>query len=110
MTFASDITLAATEAIRLLDSETVVYAPVVGEARSISALVDREVAVETPTGPVLTTLVRVRNDATLGIASTQVDTGGDTIACAVKRGDTAQARRITQIVHQCAGMLVVEVA
>ena len=50
----------------------------------------------------------VENNNTTGIASSEIDTGGDMVEYAVRIGETVEDRRITKIVQQDAGMLELE--
>ena len=50
--------------------------------------------------------VHVANDATLGISSTEIDTGGDMIEIATRPGKTPQKRSIQFITDQDEGMMV----
>jgi hypothetical protein len=52
--------------------------------------------------------VHVANDATYGISSEELDTGGDQIELPPRDGDTPQRRAITQLITQDHGMLVLE--
>lgn len=52
--------------------------------------------------------VHVANDTLLGIASTELDLGGDQIELPPRDGKTAERRTITQLQVQDHGMLVVE--
>jgi hypothetical protein len=52
--------------------------------------------------------VHVANDFVLGIASTELDLGGDQIELPPRDGKTAERRTITQLLIQDHGMLVLE--
>jgi len=52
--------------------------------------------------------IHVANDATDGISSSELDTGGDMIKLAPRDGKTAEKRSITQLIEQDHGMLVLE--
>jgi len=80
--------------------ETVNYIPRVGQNRSITVLVDRESVTDVAglnygRAPELTILVK--NSATAGITADEIDTGGDKIELAIREGESAQERRITNI-------------
>jgi hypothetical protein len=95
-------------------AETVTYYPhrfhtdAVREPRSILAIVERrQVAVFNPDEQILTEFeVRVANDSTTGISSSELDTGGDKIELAARIGDTAEKRSIQYLVEHDEGMLV----
>jgi hypothetical protein len=99
-------------------AETVTYHPRLfagGDSRptrSIKAVVFRE-TMATVTEDGGTTLlpmfeVHVENDSTLGISSTELDTGGDQLEFAARDGVAATKRTITRVVTQDHGMLVLE--
>lgn len=52
--------------------------------------------------------VHVANDSALGIASSELDLGGDQIELPPRDGKTAERRTITQLLIQDHGMLVLE--
>lgn len=109
--FAISMQEASEAAMTVLDAETVTYTPNGGDARSISALVQRELPIEVPGGAVVPgARLTVRNDATDGIAAGDVDTGGDTVAWSPKRGGSSRTSRIVRIAYAGSGMVVVEVA
>jgi len=98
-------------------AETVTYYPhkfygaVERAPRVISAVVFREaIAQLTENGDVVTYQfeVHVANDSTVGISSTEIDTGGDQIEFPPRDGKTAERRTITAITTQDHGMLVLE--
>lgn len=93
-------------------AETVVYYPRRGASRSIDVVIERE-----PAQPVAEDLgshnipiwrVHVANDATSGIASTELNLGGDQIALSPRDGQTPVKKSITQILLQDHGMLVLQ--
>ena len=76
-------------------TETVVYRPYAGGTRSVPALVDRwgrQAQAGMPAAPGF--LVTVLNDATAGVAATEVNTGGDRIDVAEFHGGTPITRQI----------------
>ena len=92
--------------------EDVKYLPRGGGEREITAVVDREAVAEfagSGQGQSLIIVVIVANSATTGIATSEVDTGGDKIELAMRLGETVKQRRITKIIGQDAGMLTLEV-
>lgn len=75
--------------------------------RNVSALVERgtpEIMAETGDVTTQAVIVRVDNDATTGIASTEIDTGGDEISVALNEGDTAQRRQVARVLSTHGGM------
>ena len=92
-------------------AESVTYYPKAGGSRAISAVVTRQQPAEVdgaPHGHAPKLSVHVINDATTGISSAELDTGGDEINVAVRTGDTATRRRITKIISIDAGMMELE--
>lgn len=86
------------------------FAEGVGGGRAIQAIVERDVQVITDQGiPALQTLVTVRNDATLGITATEIDTGTDTLRVAMRVGETPQVRQIVRVVSTENGHVQFEV-
>ncbi len=109
--FDDTLELAGEAMLACLDPETITYTPAVGAARSIEALIQREVPLELANHEIVpATVLRVRNHATLGILASAVDTGGDKITWQPKRGGATKDSRIVRIVAQDAGHLVLEVA
>jgi hypothetical protein len=111
--------LAADGALFLADfAETIVYKPRPTQTvpspapRTITALVDREppaFLLEADGLAVPTVHVIVRNSATTGISSSEVDTGGDQMDVALRLGQAAATKRIVRIVSHDAGLLRLEV-
>jgi len=104
--------IAITPEIITLMGETVVYMPSGGGSRSIVAIIDREGAAAMPAGgygnsPL--THITVANNSTIGISSAEINTGKDKVELALRRGKLPQARIITKIISQDAGMLTLEV-
>jgi len=95
-------------------AETVTYYPhrfhtaAVREPRSIKAVVIRnQVSVFNPDETIMTEFeVRVANNATTGISSAELDSGGDKIELAAKIGETASKRSIQYMTEHDEGMLV----
>lgn len=95
-------------------AETVTYYPHVGfgeteTSREIKAIVIRN-QIETSSadgGDVVIPVfeVYVKNDSTLGISSSELDTGGDKILIATRIGGTAKKRSIVYLVDQDEGMI-----
>lgn len=89
--------------------ETVIYYPDGGDtAREITALVNRDgVEIIAETGEVHARLieVRVRNDSTAGISSTEIDTGADEIRLPLRVGEGSQRRQITEVLSTENGLV-----
>ena len=103
ITAESEFDIAAVAAVdNFLDvfGETVTYYPAGGSSRSIQAVIVRK-EVEAMAGfsdvnnPVA--IMQVANDSTRGIASFEIDRGGDEIEYSYKLGKTAQRRKITRL-------------
>ena len=91
--------------------ETVTYYPKAGGSRSITAVVSRQPPGSldgAPHGHAPRLSVHVKNDATAGISSAEIDTGGDELNLAVRIGEAAENRRITKILNMDHGMLELE--
>lgn len=91
-----------------MDAEQVTYKPKAGGTRSIWAIIERgrvEGLGNAPHGTSRKLVMNVNNDSTLGIASDEVDCGGDLVAVAVRLGASAQDRPITEILNQDTGMM-----
>lgn len=78
--------------------ESVTYVPDSGAERTIQAIVERETQVIDNGIPALATVVRVRNDSTLGISATEIDTGTDQLKVSLRVGEAAQTRQIVRVV------------
>lgn len=94
-------------------AESVVYHPfrfgrTAGTPRTINAVVIRnQVSTFNPDEQITPEFeVRVANDSTTGISSTELNTGGDMIELAVKVGQTPEKRSIQLLTEQDEGMLV----
>jgi len=102
---------AALPAMMYSFGETVRYTPDGGVAREIEAAVKREPPGPTPgvprgSGPKL--MIMVANDATTGIASSEVNTGKDSVTVAVRVGATPQERTVGRIVSHNGAQMVLE--
>lgn len=112
MTFQTELTDTAPEFLDTLGGESVTYLPASGGSRAITALANRHQPSsmdEVPHGHAPLAVVTVQNDSSLGISSDEIDLGGDKLQYAVRIGQSVQARRITKLVSQDAGMLILEV-
>jgi len=93
-------------------AETVTYYPhrfgTAATPRSIKAVIVRnQVATFNPDEQIVPEFeVRVANDATTGISSTELNTGGDKIKLAARVGETATKRSIQYLTEHDEGMLV----
>ena len=93
-------------------AEVVAYGAVGALARrSIKAVVIREeIASSEESGGAVTPVfeVHVANNSTTGIASTEINLGGDVIDIPVRDGLVASSRHINAILFQDEGMLVLQ--
>lgn len=92
-------------------AEPVVYCPKSGSSRPIDAVVIREQLVILPEdGDNVTPLfeIHVDNDAVTGIASDELNLGGDAIEFAIRVGQQVSKRYIQRLLSHDEGMLVLE--
>lgn len=93
-------------------AETVTYHPhrfgTAATPRSIKAVVIRnQVATFSPDEQIVPEFeVRVANDATTGISSSELNTGGDMITLAARIGETPTKRSVQYLTEHDEGMLV----
>ena len=93
-------------------AETVTYYPhrfgTAATPRSIKAVIVRnQVATFNPDEQIVPEFeVRVANNSTTGISSSELNTGGDKIKLAVRIGETATKRSIQYLTEHDEGMLV----
>lgn len=94
-------------------AETVTYyphrfPPSAGTSRSIKAVVVRnQVSTFNPDEQIVPEFeVRVANNSTTGISSSELNTGGDQIGLSVRIGETATRRSVQTLVEHDEGMLV----
>ena len=87
--------------------DTVTYRPLGGAARVVSAIIEREEVRFVSVGevPVQTITVSVKDDSVFGIATTEIDTGGDQIDLPLRVGETAVTRTITRVISTENGMV-----
>lgn len=90
-------------------SEEVTYNPNGGTSRAIQAIVERPDAEIHGNARTPVAIITVLNDATDGIASTEIDVGSDTITMAPRFGNTAEAQPIIRIIEHTAVIMRVEV-
>ena len=120
MTFGTKWIAAAEGMMRTLDTEQITYTPAGEDARTILAIVDRDVAGDVG-GPgeavirpdisieVLNRATAYADDGFGGISSAELDTGGDTVTLARRIGETARVMRVAQLLGQDEAMLTLEV-
>lgn len=92
-------------------AESVVYYKRNGLSRTINVVVMREAfAINPEDGDTITPVfeIQVANDPTNGIASDELNIGGDMISFAVRVGRHAERRSITRLIQHDEGMLVLE--
>ena len=92
-------------------AESVVYYKRNGLSRTINAVVVREAfAINPEDGDTITPVfeVFVANDSTKGIASDEINIGGDMLAFAVRVGKAVERRSIVRLMSHDEGMLVLE--
>lgn len=89
-------------------AEVITYLPRHGSARSINAVVIRESMLEADGIVMPAWTVNVANDATRGIASDELDLGGDQLSLPPRDGEAATTRTIQHIILQDHGMLVLQ--
>jgi len=92
-------------------AEPVTYYSRSGVARDIDAVVIIEaLAILPEDGDAVTPLfeIHVHNNSTTGIASDELNLGGDSISFAVRTGQAVSRRTITKLLGHDEGMLVLE--
>ena len=91
--------------------ETIIYHPNGGDARTIKAFVNRNPSgpngLPFSQGPNIT--IQPVNSATDGISSSEYDSGLDQVTLHLRLGDTAQSRRISEMLKQDSGSMVLKV-
>ncbi len=92
------------------EATTITYLPRGGGSREIQAIVDWEEE-QGVAGNVLSPTIEilVKNNATTGISSNEIDRGGDRVTIPMKIGGSTQNRAIKRILGQDCGMLELEV-
>jgi hypothetical protein len=110
MTNRFALQMAKTGALGLLRQfgESVTYYPLAGGSRSVTAMVLRdELSVVPELGDVQSQsiVVRVLNNSTTGISSTEIETGGDEIAVALRLGEASVRRAIVRVQADSTGFL-----
>ena len=97
--FDMTLELSAGSFFLLPGTEYVTYFPASGAARRMQAVIFRSGEAE----------VLVKNSADGGIASTEVNTGGDKMELDLRAGKRPVTERITEIIDQDAGMMRLKV-
>lgn len=92
--------------------ETIIYYPAGGGSREIKGIVERgEVAdlveISDVTAPVAK--IKVANDSTKGVASFEINRGGDQVGYSYMLGNSAQRRPITRVLSIGYAWLILEV-
>jgi len=90
-------------------SETVVYRPSGGDARTIQAIVRRQSNEQIGMARAPSITLTVPNDDTDGISATELDDGADQIDVAVKPGGTATTRNVYRVVSSNVAFITLEV-
>lgn len=88
--------------------ETVGYYNRAGDpVRNVTAMVERNVEIVSEAGVVgQATIIRVRDSSSLGISSTEIDTGGDKVSFALRVGETpAQSKSIVRVMSTENGLV-----
>jgi len=93
--------------------ESVTYYPAgdTSAGRTIEAMIEREVAGIDQAGDamVFATVVRVRDDNTLGISATEIDTGADLLGLAMRVGESQRIKQIVRVLSTENGLVRFEV-
>ena len=109
--FDKTLELSADAFFLLPGAEYVTYFPASGDPRRIQAVVNRPgpERIAALGGGRQVCEVLIKNSSSDGIASDQVDTGGDKIQMAARDGKVPVLMRITRIISQDAGMIKLKV-
>lgn len=91
--------------------ESIKYKPGGVGGRTITAFVNRRPSegLDVPFGHSPFAEIHVENDSTTGIDSDEINTKADMIEYAVRLGEAVEDRKIVEIIHQDAGMLILDV-
>ncbi len=109
MTDWNDILTNDIDAFMELGQEPIVFKPKGGSERSMNAIVDRGQNQTNPTIGLRANLtIIVRNNATTGIETTELDPGGSKFQVAAKEGGTPKWFENITLVKQDAGALTIE--
>lgn len=87
--------------------DTITYHKNGGGTRSVSAMIERDVQVLTETGDVLVYdfVLRVEDDETTGITSTEIDAGTDVVSVPLRVGEAACRRQIIRVLSTENGLV-----
>ncbi len=106
--FAETMALAGEAALESLDAEPITYTPLAAAGVVRRALVRRlGNHAAGPMGRVPEAEVTLRNDAATGRLASAIDTGGDTITWAPKRGGATKISRVLEIASSNGGFVTV---
>lgn len=107
--FDDTLVASADAFFQLPGAEMVTYFPAAGISRRIKAVISRSGPENQPGvsgGSLPAFEVLCKNDSAEGIASDSVDTGGDKIECAKRLDERPKTMRITEILNQDAGLIL----
>jgi len=110
--FDKTLELSADSFFLLPGTETITYFPASGVSRQIKAVVERpgpEQLGDFSGGQRESIEILVKNNNTGGIASTEVDTGGDKVQIGARVNRRPVMMRIAEILDQDAGMMKLKV-
>jgi len=109
--YTAALIASAVATINTFDSLDVVYQPAGKPARTIRGLVRFQPPSRTaaPQGIAPLLHLSVLNSSEVGISAIELDTGLDTVRVPLRVGGQLQSRRLSQIIHQDAGLLTLEV-
>lgn len=110
--FDETLKLSADSFFLLPGAEYVTYFPASGASRKIQAIVDRigaEQMDDLSGGQREVMEILVKNSSEDGIASNEVNTGGDKLQVGIRNGTRPVMARVVEILNQDAGMLKLKV-
>lgn len=110
--FDETLTASSDAFFQLPGAEYVTYVPASGSARRIRAVIYRpgpEQLAGRSGGSRPAVEVLVRNSSTAGIASTEIDTGGDKINVAANVNEKPETMRIVEVLNHDAGCVLLKV-
>lgn len=92
--------------------DLIYYAGGIGDGRAIRGMIERSQAPLDVLGEVMANpiVIRVLDDATTGISSTEIDTGVDLIGVPLRVGEEPQQRQITRVLSTENGIIRFELA
>lgn len=91
--------------------DVIYYAGGVGDGRAIKGMIERDVSVISEAGDVvgLAFVIRVLDNDTTGISSTEVDTGTDLIGVSLRVGEEMQQRQVVRVISTENGIVRLQV-